>query len=374
MEKKITLQDRFYGCIAASQVGSAMGAPVEGWPYSRIEEKHGTLDKLLPYEHYGNGWKRAPGTTEDGIERQKMMITAIIDKQDRVNAEDIKQVWIRDMNPEAPGAVAEPFDGVLLKMAQSNIPATDLGRYCDYACLCSLSRSSHPIGLINAGDIENAMNDIYEVGQLYQAKGSSGIRWGAVTSIGIAAATKPDATVDSVIGAILDNCDRRRVNHDPKLMGGIFDYCDPYIAKEIERGLKATSHCQDFREMRKAFDPLYGAYGVPYAQSFANEVVTKAVCVFRMVQGNPWEAILAGVNMGRDTDCLTAVATGLCGALSGGSSIPEDLIAQVDYATSINPYTNSKRTVREQADGLYHAFAARMQRMKTYFETMEPIL
>ncbi len=374
MDKKVSLQDRFYGCIAASHLGSAMAAPVEGWSYARIEQKYGTLDKLLPYGGYGSSWKREPGTTEDGIERQKMMITAIIDKQDRVNAEDIKQVWIRDMNPKAPGQIAEPFDGVLLKMAQSNIPATDLGRYCDFSCLCSLARSSHPIGLINAGDIENAMEDIYEVGLLYQGKGSSGLRWGAVTSIGIAAATKPDATVDSVIGSILDNCDRRRVNHDPKLTGGIFDYCDPYIAKEIERGMKATEHCQDFREMRQAFDPLYGAYGVPYAQSFANEVVTKAVCVFCMVQGNPWEAIIAGVNMGRDTDCLTAIAAGLSGALSGGFSIPEDLIRQVDYAASINPYTNSKRTIREHSDGLYHAFAARMQRMKTYFETMQQIL
>jgi len=55
-----------------------MGAVVEGWDKERIFEKHGVLDKLLPYEHYGNGWMRPPGTTEDGIERQKPMLTAII--------------------------------------------------------------------------------------------------------------------------------------------------------------------------------------------------------------------------------------------------------------------------------------------------------
>ena len=68
-----------------------MGAPCEGWSYERIEKEYGTIDRLLPYQHYSNGWNREPGTTEDGVERQKLMITAIIEKKDRVNAEDVRQ-------------------------------------------------------------------------------------------------------------------------------------------------------------------------------------------------------------------------------------------------------------------------------------------
>ncbi len=41
-------------------------------------------------------------------------------------------------------------------MAKTPIPARDLGRYCDYAGLVSFARSCHPIGLINAGDIDHA--------------------------------------------------------------------------------------------------------------------------------------------------------------------------------------------------------------------------
>ena len=67
-----------------------MAAPVEGWAWERIEKEHGTLDRLLPYEHYRNGWRREPGTTEDGVERQKLIITAIIEKKDRVTAEDVR--------------------------------------------------------------------------------------------------------------------------------------------------------------------------------------------------------------------------------------------------------------------------------------------
>jgi ADP-ribosylglycohydrolase len=357
----VTLRDKFFGCIAGVHIGSAMGAVVEGWPYERIEKEHGTLDKFVSYMHYGNGWKREPGTTEDGVERQKLMITAIIEKKDRVTAEDIRKIWVRDIKPESAGKVSEPFEADLLAMAKSPIPATDLGRYCDYSGLVSLSRSCHPIGLINAGDIDGALTDIYEVGQLYQTTNSRGIRWAAAVVVAIAAATKPGATADSVLGAIFDRCDKG----DSRFEKG------PRVLPEIERALKATESCRDFRAMRREFDKLYSGAGIPYAQSYANEVVTKGVCIFRMVKGNLKDAIVAAVNTGRDTDCLAAVAGGISGSLTGGGSLPEEWIKQSDYATSLNVYTNSQRTLREHSDGLYAAYKARLAKMRTFVDEME---
>jgi len=359
----VSLREKFFGCIAGCHIGSAMGAAVEGWSWESIEKEYGTLDKLLPYHHYRatSDWVREPGTTEDGVERQKLMITAIVEKKDRVNAEDIRRIWVRDIKPGSAGKISEPFEADLLAMAKTPIPARDLGRYCDYSGLVSLARSCHPIGLINAGDIDNAIRDIYEVGQLYQTSNSRGVQWAAVTIVAIAAATKPNATVDSVLGAIYDNC-RSPDSRFVKEAG---------VVGEIDRGLKATANCKDFGEMRKTFDHIYSGRGMPYAFSYANEVVTKAVCIFRMVQGNTMDAIIAGVNMGRDTDCVTSIAAGIAGALSGGNCIREDLIAQVDRATSLNVYTNSQRTLRETSDRLYEACRAKLQKMRSYPEQMD---
>ncbi len=361
-EGMVKLRDKFFGCIAGCHIGSAMGAPVEGYSWERIEKEHGILDKLLPYHHYGNSndWMREPGTTEDGVERQKLMITAIIEKQDRINAEDLRRAWVDHMNPNAPGLISEPFEGVLLSMAKTNIPASDIGKYCDYSGLVSLSRSCHPIGLINAGDIPGAIDDLREIGQLYNTANSRGILWAEVVVIAIAAATKPDATVDSVLGAVFDNCDKadKRFTRQAGIPG------------EIERALKLTAGCSDFQQMRNKFDEIYSGTGVPYAQSYANEIVTKAVCILRMTKANTWESMKAGVNMGRDTDCLTAVAAGISGSLTGGSSVPAGLIKQVDHATSVNPHTNSKRTLAETSDGLYNAFKSRLKKLKTYSEEM----
>lgn len=74
----IILQDKFFGCICGCHIGSAMGAPVEGMTYEEIDRKYGYVDGYLPYQHYGNGWDREPGTTEDGVERQKLMNSPVL--------------------------------------------------------------------------------------------------------------------------------------------------------------------------------------------------------------------------------------------------------------------------------------------------------
>jgi ADP-ribosylglycohydrolase len=90
-----------------------------------------------------------------------------------------------------------------------------------------------------------------------------------------------------------------------------------------------------------------------------------------MCKGNLKEAMISGVNMGRDTDCLAATASGISGALTGASSVPQEWLKQVDYATTKIPVTNSRRTVKETADGLYEAYRARLSKMQTYAMEME---
>lgn len=362
---QISLREKFFGCIAGVHVGSALGAPCEAWDWPDIQAKYGTIDRLLPYQHYRNGWNREPGTTEDGVERQKMMITAIIEKKDRVTAEDVRRIWVRDMKPEAAGMISEPFEAQLLAMAKSGIPACDIGRYCDYSGLVTMARSCHPIGLINAGDIEGAVEDVFEVGQLYQTANSRGLQWAAVTGLAIASATKRGATVDSVIADILKG--------HPRFVSRGGESGDMTVMGEIERSLERTKNCKDFREMRVTFDKVYSGRGFPYFCSYANEVVSKAVCVFHMCKGNPKESMIASVNMGRDTDCLSAVAAGISGALMGASAIPEEWLKQVDYATTKMPITNSRRTMRQHADGLFEAYQLRLRKLRAFVETMEKV-
>jgi hypothetical protein len=245
-------------------------------------------------------------------------------------------------------------------MAKTPMPAADIGKYCDYSGLVSLSRSCHPMGLINAGDVQGAIEDVRNVGQLYNTANSRGIRWAEVVVTAIAAATNPQATVDSVLGAIFDHCDRP--GPFMKEVG---------VRAELERGLSLTAGGKDFRELRAKLGAVYSGKGIVYSNSYANEVVTKAVCIFRMTNGNTWEAMKAAVNFGRDTDCLAAVSAGISGALSGGLSVPQALIDQVDRAAALNHATCVRRAIRETSDGLYNAYRTRLKRIREFAAEME---
>lgn len=351
----VTLQDKMRGCIAGCFLGSAMGAPTEHHPWRAIEDEYGFVTDFYPWTQPFPGHENylfVAGTTEDGVERQKLMIAAIKEKGDRITAEDVKNSWVKNMNLKAPGTISLDFELNLRAMADSGLPGADIGKYCDYAGLNSFARACHPIGLINAGNIKTAVEDIYEVGQLYQVSNSRGLKWACVTGVAIAAATKPDATVDSVLGAVFDNCD-----HDE-------------VVAEIEPHLNRTRKMEDIHQLREYFDSYYSLNGIQFCMASANEVVTKGICAFQMVKGVTKDAIIAGANIGRDCDCIAAVAAGISGALTGTSSIPQKWFDTVDYATSVNLFTSSQKRVLDYGDDVYLAFRNRIAKEKSYYNRM----
>jgi len=362
----VTLREKFRGCIAGSWVGSAMGAAVEGWPRERVRKTHGFLDRLLPYRHYTHctNWERVPGTTEDGIERQKLIATAIIEKQDRILAEDLVAVWLRDLDPARMVYKQERFDRSLLEMARAGVPAVELGRLWPFPNVISVARASHPLGLINAGDPRGAADDSLEVGKAYSRENTPGLRWAALYNAAVAEACSPGATVASVLDAAKRFAAYRA---EAGSVQGLYDT----IEREVGHALALAASHTDPMAMREEFYQRYdGGDYVTYGMSQANEIVSKGLAVFAITRGNPREAILTAVNFGRDTDCLAAVAGGLAGAFAGADALPREWTGQVDEATRQDPYTNNRRTIEETAEGLFAAFMARQERLRGYVGRM----
>lgn len=330
------LRDKVLGCIAGSQIGSAMGAPVEGWPYERVAAEYGVLDRFLPYAHYDRSWKRPPGTTEDGTERQRLLCTAIIEKRGRITPEDLARIWLRDCNERHMKQTMEGFDSRLVRLLRAGVPPRRLGEYSGWRELVSVARSCHPLGIINAGDPEQAKQDCLDIGRMYFPEGDLGLGWAGAVAGAIAHALLPEATVGSVIRTALGLASER-------------------VAKELQAGLALTRGVRGALAMRQRFGERYRRQGVGYALSYADEIVTKAFAIFKVTKGDPHSAIVAAVNFGRDTDCLASIAGGLAGALSGARKVPAEWMKQLDKATAKNPYTVSKRTLAETADGLARA-------------------
>jgi ADP-ribosylglycohydrolase len=343
-----TLYEKVYGCLAASRVASAMGAAVEGWSADRIVETYGFVDRFLPYKHYtyrGVDWERMPGTTEDGIERQKLFCRAIIAKQDRITAEDVAKVMAEVVDPDKMWYMSEPDDIKLVKFVKVGVPAVELGTLSAWFGLNAMARASHPIGLINACDPEGAVRDAADVGRLLFRPSDIALRWAGVYDAAIATALMPNATVESVISTAVSFA------------------TDP-MKREIDRALDIVGRLSDYNAVRAEFYKFYNGFGTPYAMSSAAETVSKALALFVLAKGDAKTGILYGVNFGRDTDCMAAMAGGLSGALSGIGAVPNEWVEQVDKATMANPYTNTQCTIKEHADGVYGAIVSRARKMR----------
>ena len=344
-----------------------MGAAVEGWSPERIQQTYGYLKELRSYKHYTSitDWQRLPGTTEDGIERQKLMNTAIIRKRDRIDADDLVQVWLEVLDPARMIYKQEAFDKSLLEMARAGVPPRELGRLWPFNNVVSMARASHSLGIINAGDPLGAAQDVYDVGLVYSGEMTFALRWAALYDAAVAEALKPDATVESVL----------QVARDMVLYRG--QKGTPYagydrVAQELDKALDIASRHSDPLSMRDEFYQIYygGNYFV-YAQSQANEVVAKGLAIFAACRGDARQAVLTAVNFGRDTDCLAAVAGGLAGAFSGAGSLDQEWIEQVNAATKADPYTNSRLDIDETAEGLYQAVLSKLQRERAYIALMD---
>jgi ADP-ribosylglycohydrolase len=252
-----------------------------------------------------------------------------------------------------------------LELARAGVPAEELGRFWHHQNLNSMARASHPVGLINAGDPRAAADDSCEVGRVYAKESSTALRWAALYNAAVAAACRPDATVESTLDAAREYADYRR---QP---GGLYDRYDT-VAGDLNRALDWAAEFSDWQALRDRFDEhYYGGPHVTYGMSQANEVVPKGLAVFALTGGDPEEAIVAAVNFGRDTDCIAAVAGGLAGALAGAGAIPADWIDTVNAATREDPYTNNRRSIEETADALLDAYHARRRRLTEWLETMD---
>ena len=110
--------------------------------------------------------------------------------------------------------------------------------------------------------------------------------------------------------------------------------------------------------------PFYQTHRFDRYNQVIDELLAKGLAIFYVTAGNVKDTIIGGVNFGRDTDCVTAVATGFSGTLSGTATIPGRWIEQVDAAEKAAQHTVSHLSCRETTEGLYAAALAEMDKMK----------
>ena len=357
--KRSSIYDKMYGIILGSRAGSTLGGVVEMMgTMEQIEKLYGIFDEFLPYRG------QPKGSTEDGIERQKCIATAIIEKQDRITAQDLANIWIRDWDVYKMGFLVMPYDRTLAHFLKWGVELKEMpnpskfgGMPFDLGGQIHLTaRVFQPVPIINAGDPQGAMEDTKELAKLYyENSNDDAIIWGGIFNAAISLAMLPGATVNSVIE-------------------GALKFATPEIRKEIEAGLAIADQYSDPMDKRFRED-INNMYADPASPYWANnrmtryigssvyENVTCAFAIFKISKGNVPLAVKIANNRGRDTDCTAASAGAIAGALTGTSTIPVDWIKNLDEGLINNPWSVSHLTDEATAQYLYRALTNKLTRM-----------
>jgi ADP-ribosylglycohydrolase len=362
-----TLFDKIYGCIAASRIGSSMGTLTEGWSVARIKEVYGVVQDMAgkpsrhnePVRRRAQPWSEkyfwhqpyAPkaGETEDGIERQKLICTAIIEKKGRITAADLAEIICRDVDEKRDfGYRMWVGDTWLYPFVKAGVPANYVGMFSAWPGIVSFTRASHPIGLVNACRPDLAAEDAWEVGMIYQPTFSTGLPSAAGFLAGLAEACKTTATRDTVVETVRK-------------------YCGEATRVEVDACMEVALKYNNALEMRDEMNARYAQ--IP--GDFGEELLAKGLAIFYVTAGDVRQTIIGGVNFGRDTDCVTAIASGFSGALSGTATIPPEWIATVDQAEKEAEHTVSHLSCKETSEGIYAAVLNEMAKSRQQLSDLD---
>jgi ADP-ribosylglycohydrolase len=352
-----TLFDRIYAVEAASAIANTMGDVTEGMSYLQIDEKYGLLEELPAQDfqerfrpqdwgtvfHY-KAHHRPPGMTEDGQERHRLVTTAIVEKGGRISVDDLARTWARDIDPTKFGYLLGPQDEVIYRSILAGMPPSEIGRYALWPGFIGTGKMMAPIGCVNAYDPVSATRDARDVARLKDVEGRPGnyaIEVAAGIAAGIAEALKPSATVQSVLDTALG-----QLSNVPR--------------QEVEMGLGWAREQGDWRKLR----PLYADRYQHARISNAVEVLSSALAIFILTGPDPRECIVRSVNFGRDCDCRAFVVGTFAAAMAGPDAFPAEWLRTIDDELKDDPYTVSRRSLRESTQGIHNALLNELGRAR----------
>lgn len=342
------LFSRIYGCEAAGNIANSMGDVVEGMSWRKIEERYGFYDKLVAQDkkdrrrsqRFGPDWvyhahHRPPGMVEDGFERHRLCTSAILRKNGRINVQDLAATWLADINPAHFGYLLGPQDQIIYNLLKSGLPPWEVGRHAAWPGFIGTSKMIMPVGMVNACHPENAARDALELSRIKDRQGlpnNFALEVAAAIAAATAEALRPTATVDSVVATALAQLPAE-------------------ARKEVEDGLSLARKSPSWKDLRPYYEKRYD--GKPISN--AVEVLSGGLACFVAAKGQPKEAILYAVNLGRDTDCKAYVSGGLAGAMRGIDALPREWVETVEKEALTDTYTVARRPARQAAEGLYKA-------------------
>jgi len=305
--------DAIYGCLIGGAVGDALGAPTEGMYYWEIKEKYGRLEVFLPNKTYYTNGK--PGSITDDSTLRHYMCYAIVKKGGRITPDDFAEVWRTKLNPKRLWA----SETIVYERIKWGINPWEAGHGCIPAGCASMCIA--PIGIINAGNPEQAYQDGYCIARVNQE--GDNVDFAATLAAAVSVAFIPGSTVDDVINAM-------------------YRHSSDIVKRGLDLSLDLARKSSNIDEYaQKFYDKMLDwTWPMPYGHwnkdryfcGHSREFVPVVPALLYLTKGDVNEGIIAGANFGRDCDTIASIVGNIAGAMQGASAIRKQWIDECEKA------------------------------------------
>ena len=359
-----SLQDRATGCLAGAAVGDALGGATEGWSPEQIRQRHGgpvtgIVGPFLPdwrTARPASPYHKGDAHITDDTLMTNLLVQVYADKQDHLDAFDAadrlvplmlnQSVWIPELERETVPIVrvflAEKWLVGRLHYGHVDPREAGVGNIVN----CGAAMYSSPIGIANAANPDRAYAEAIDFAGAHQS--SYGREAAGVIAAAVAAALTVDADVDYVIETCL------RLAKDGTRAA---------IEAVCNRARSLSDCIEDgpaLREVMAPFDTLGPDYRDPGlaarrpSRIHSIEELPVALGMLVLAKGDLRQAVLGGVNYGRDSDSIATMAGAVAGALSGLAAVPDDWwqavesAGRLDFAEAGQRMAEVARTIARQ--------------------------
>ncbi|GAA1956605.1 ADP-ribosylglycohydrolase family protein [Catenulispora subtropica] len=344
------LERKAVGALAGAAVGDALGGATEGWSPAQIRERHGgpvrgIVGPFLPdwrTARPASPYHKGDGHVTDDTLMTNLLVRVYADKRDHLDAYDVAErlvplingevVWIPELERETVPLIrlflAEKWLVTRLHYGHVDPREAGVGNVvnCGAAMYCA------PIGVANAANPAAAYAEAIEVAGAHQS--SYGREAAGVFAAAVAAAFRPGATVTGLVDTAL------ALAHDGT-RAAIEAVCER-AAKLATAGVPCDDASAPLRAAMEPFDTVGPEYRNPGlgarrpSRLHAIEELPLALGMLVLAGGDYTDAVLGGVNYGRDSDSIATMAGALSGALHGVDAVPAEWREAVGTASRLD--------------------------------------
>lgn len=325
---------KLLGCLVGAAAGDALGAATEMRTRLQIEEKFDgyVRDFITPPDDTFARGSRAGKVTDDFSLAYVSLLT-LLDHQGEVTEDTAQQALINWSHT----TYFEQYAGPTTRSAITRLLGFDVPLNHGFNLVNDNSKATNgaamkmaPLALLSRGDIEKAIKDACVISCVSHDNQLS-ISAACAVAAATAEALHPDASLETLLQAGLEGArygEAWGMKHAKTLAG-------PSVVKRIEWAIQLGQQAKPNLSILDDLADLIGA-GLP-----ASEAIP---CVFGIIAAfgdSIEEAILAGVNIGNDTDTIATMVGGILGAYYGIEALPahyQTLIEQenaYDFNTTV---------------------------------------